>query len=250
MAKSKNATKAKAKAAVTAKVATKKTPVKIKAAKVVKAKSAKKLKSTKPVKTLKAISKIKKVTAKAAKTNSVKKSVSVKPAAKKSVTVKTLAPNKNINEKKSAKLSAANKKTVVAQSKKGLLAKTTTSKSQQAVQVQKSLTQAKPAKLTVTNLKMTPLDDRLLVEVDATEKKTAGGLYIPDTAQVTGNHQGKVLAVGRGHMNKKGKTKPMDVKVGDVILFSEYAGEKYSESNKDIRIIREADVLGVVSNEK
>jgi len=162
--------------------------------------------------------------------------------------VKTLAPNKN--KKKSAKLSPANKKTVVAQSKKGLFAKTTTSKSQQAVQMQKSLTQAKPAKLTVTNLKMTPLDDRLLVEVDATEKKTAGGLYIPDTAQVTGNHQGKVLAVGRGHMNKKGKTKPMDVKVGDVILFSEYAGEKYSESNKDIRIIREADVLGVVSNEK
>lgn len=208
MAKSKNATKVKTKAATAAKVTTKKTPVKTKAAKVVKAKSVKKLKSTKSAKTLKTAVKAKKVTVKAAKTKSVKKAVSVKPAAKKSMTAKALAPNK------------------------------------------KTLAQAKPAKLTVTNVKMTPLDDRLLVEVDAAEKKTAGGLYIPDTAQVTGNYQGKVLAVGRGHMNKKGKTKPMDVKVGDVILFSEYAGEKYSESDKDIRIIREADVLGVVSNEK
>lgn len=166
----------------------------------------------------KSAAKVKKGNAKSVKIKVAKKVSAQKPSAKKASAVKA-----SVNKK-----SAAVKKTVSVKP------------------VKKSLAKKLPV---ANNLKMTPLDDRLLVEVDATEKKTPGGLYIPETAQVTGNYQGRVLAVGRGHMNKKGKTKPMDVKVGDVILFSEYAGEKYSENDKDIRIIREADVLGVVSNE-
>ncbi|KYG67456.1 hypothetical protein AZI86_03635 [Bdellovibrio bacteriovorus] len=77
---------------------------------------------------------------------------------------------------------------------------------------------------------------------------TAGGLYIPDTvADVSGNLQGHVVAVGRGHLGKKGHVRPMDVKVGDKIVFSEFAGTKITIQNQNLIILREGDVLGVVS---
>lgn len=168
---------------------------------------------------------------------------------------KTSKANVKSNAKSAAKVKKSSPKAAKAKVAKKVSAKKSATKTS-SVANKKSLAKkttvvkvAAEKKSAAINIKMTPLDDRLLVEVDVTEKKTPGGLYIPETAQVTGNYQGRVLAVGRGHMNKKGKTKPMDVQVGDVILFSEYAGEKYSENGKDIRIIREADVLGVVSNE-
>ncbi|WP_350159280.1 co-chaperone GroES [Bdellovibrio sp. 22V] len=95
---------------------------------------------------------------------------------------------------------------------------------------------------------MTPLDDRLIVQISGAEKMTAGGLYIPDTvADTSGNLEGYVVAVGRGHMGKKGHVRPMDVQVGDRVVFSEYAGSKIKIQNEDLIILREADVMGVVA---
>lgn len=95
---------------------------------------------------------------------------------------------------------------------------------------------------------VTPLDDRVIVQLSGTEKMTPGGLYIPDTvADTSGNLEGFIVAVGRGHQNKKGHVRPMDVRVGDRVVFSEYAGSKIKIQNEDLIILREGDILGVVS---
>lgn len=93
---------------------------------------------------------------------------------------------------------------------------------------------------------VTPLDDRLIVEVRAGEKVTAGGLIIPDTAITEGNTEGVVLVVGRGHRGTKGKIKSMDVKAGDHILFAAMSGAKAIILDKSVRIIRESEVLGII----
>ncbi|MGZ3771164.1 MAG: co-chaperone GroES [Bdellovibrio sp.] len=95
---------------------------------------------------------------------------------------------------------------------------------------------------------VTPLDDRLIVKATDMDRKTAGGLYIPDTvADTSGNFEGTVVAIGRGHMNKKGFIRGMDVKVGDRVVFPQYAGSKINIQNEDLVILRESDVMGVVS---
>ncbi len=92
-----------------------------------------------------------------------------------------------------------------------------------------------------------PLDDRMVVLVGANERVTAGGLIIPDTVtDVSGNFQGKVMAIGRGHMNKKGRVKTMDVSVGDKVVFSQFSGSQIDIDGNNIMIIRESDVLGIV----
>ena len=95
---------------------------------------------------------------------------------------------------------------------------------------------------------LTPLDDRLVVQVEESEKMTSGGLYIPDTASGSGNFKGTVLAVGRGHKNKKGKIRPMDVKPGDQVLFDQYAGSKMTLANAEVLILRESEILGIVES--
>ncbi len=95
---------------------------------------------------------------------------------------------------------------------------------------------------------VTPLDDRLIVQVVQGEKRTAGGLYIPDSVETsTGNNTGTVLAVGRGHRDNKGRVRPMDVKVGDQVLFSSYAGSKLNLSGVELTILRESELMGVMS---
>lgn len=102
-------------------------------------------------------------------------------------------------------------------------------------------------KLDLSNF-VTPLDDRIIIQPEAVEKMTPGGLYIPDTvSDMSGNLQGYVVAVGRGHMNKKGQVRPMDVQVGDKIIFNEYAGSRITIQNEDLIILREVEVMGVVS---
>lgn len=96
---------------------------------------------------------------------------------------------------------------------------------------------------------VTPLDDRLLVMVSEGEKMTPGGLYIPDTVtDVSGNMKGVVAAVGRGHLDKKGKIRPLDVKKGDQVIFSQFSGSKIEYQGKTVIFLRESDVLGVVNN--
>lgn len=95
---------------------------------------------------------------------------------------------------------------------------------------------------------ISPLDDRVLVQVENTEERmTPGGLYIPDTAQVTGNRQASVVAVGRGHRDKKGRVRPLELKVGDRVLIGEYAGAIVEIDGEKLQIVRESEVLGTVT---
>jgi chaperonin GroES len=90
-----------------------------------------------------------------------------------------------------------------------------------------------------------PLHDRIIVERVEEENKTAGGLIIPDTAKEK-PQQGRVIAVGKGKMTEDGKVIPMDVKVGDKILFGKYSGTEIKVEGKEYLMMREDDILGVV----
>jgi chaperonin GroES len=96
-------------------------------------------------------------------------------------------------------------------------------------------------------LDLQPLDDRLVVEVLQNETRTPGGLYIPDSALDQGAPlRGKVLSVGRGRKNKKGVLRPMDVNKGDTVLFAAYTGSIVKMDGRDLCILREAEILGIV----
>lgn len=91
-----------------------------------------------------------------------------------------------------------------------------------------------------------PLHDRILVKrLEESEAKSQGGIIIPDTAKEK-PQQAKVLAVGAGRITDDGKVQPMDVKVGDQVIFSKYAGTEVKLDGEDLLIIREDDVLGVL----
>ena len=94
-----------------------------------------------------------------------------------------------------------------------------------------------------------PLHDRIIVERLEEETKTAGGLIIPDTAKEK-PQQGQVIAVGKGKKTEDGKVLPLDVKVGDRILFGKYAGTEIKIEGKEFLMMREDDVLGVVEGGK
>ncbi|ASN79844.1 MULTISPECIES: co-chaperone GroES [Deinococcus] len=91
-----------------------------------------------------------------------------------------------------------------------------------------------------------PLGDRVLVEiVEETEQKTAGGLYVPDTAKEK-SQRGKVVAVGAGKMTDEGKRIPMDINVGDTVYFAKYGGTEVSLEGKNYSLLSERDILAIV----
>ena len=94
-------------------------------------------------------------------------------------------------------------------------------------------------------MKIRPLQDRLLIQRIEEEEKTKGGIIIPDTAKEK-PQEGKVIAVGKGKVSDDGKLQPLDVKKGDRILFSKYAGTEVNIEGEEHLIIREDDVLGVI----
>ena len=94
-------------------------------------------------------------------------------------------------------------------------------------------------------MSLRPLSDRILVERVEEDEKTKGGIIIPDTAKEK-PAEGKVVATGNGRMGEDGKLLPMDVKVGDRILFSKYGGTEVKIDGADYLIMRQDDVLGVV----
>ena len=94
-------------------------------------------------------------------------------------------------------------------------------------------------------MKFRPLQDRLLIKRVAEENKTKGGLFIPDTAKEK-PLEGKVIAVGNGKVQESGSVRPLDIKAGDTILFSKYAGTEIKLDGEDHLILREEDVLGVI----
>ncbi len=91
-----------------------------------------------------------------------------------------------------------------------------------------------------------PLHDRLLVARLPEEEKTAGGLFIPDTAKEK-PQQGKVIAVGQGRVTEDGRVLALEVKAGDKVLFSKYSGTELKLEGKEYLMIREEDVLGVIN---
>ena len=95
-------------------------------------------------------------------------------------------------------------------------------------------------------MKFRPLHDRVLVESLDSEEKTSGGIIIPDTAKEK-PQDGKVIAVGPGSKSEDGKITPMDVKVGDHVLFGKWSGTEVKVDGKDYSIMKESDIMGVIS---
>ena len=89
-----------------------------------------------------------------------------------------------------------------------------------------------------------PLHDRVLIQRLAEEEKTAGGIIIPDTAKEKPT-KGKVVAVGSGSRNEKGENLPLDVKVGDVVLFAKWGGQEIKLDGEDFLIMKESDIIAV-----
>jgi chaperonin GroES len=90
-----------------------------------------------------------------------------------------------------------------------------------------------------------PLHDRLIVKREAAERKSAGGIVIPDNAAEK-PIQGKVVAVGKGKILEGGKVRPLDVKVGDKILFGKYSGTEVKVDGDELVVMREEDVMAIV----
>jgi chaperonin GroES len=93
-------------------------------------------------------------------------------------------------------------------------------------------------------MKIRPLHDRIVVKRLESEAKTKGGIIIPDTAKEK-PIEGRVVAVGNGKLLKDGKLRPLDVSVGDVVLFGKYAGNEIKVDGQDFVLLREDDLLAV-----
>lgn len=93
---------------------------------------------------------------------------------------------------------------------------------------------------------ISPLQDLVIVRVEMPEEKTAGGLYIPTSAGERPN-RGEVIATGPGRRNKKGQLRPLDVSVGDNVLFPQYSGTQIKVDEQEFLILREEEVLGIVT---
>jgi chaperonin GroES len=94
-------------------------------------------------------------------------------------------------------------------------------------------------------VKLRPLQDRVLIRRVEPETKTAGGIFIPDTAQEK-PMEGEVVAVGPGMRDETGKLQPLDVKPGDRVLFGKWSGTEIKLDGEDLMIIKEGDLMGVL----
>ena len=94
-------------------------------------------------------------------------------------------------------------------------------------------------------MKVRPLHDRVIIErIEETEQRV-GGIIIPDSAKEK-PQQGKIIAAGKGRIEKDGKVTPLDVKANDTVLFGKYAGQEIKVDGNEYLIIREEEVLGVI----
>ncbi|MCM8756884.1 MAG: co-chaperone GroES [Candidatus Omnitrophica bacterium] len=97
----------------------------------------------------------------------------------------------------------------------------------------------------MAKFKLRPLGDRVVVEPLEAEEKSKGGIILPDTAKEK-PQEGKVIAVGKGKLDDDGKVVPMEVKVGDKVLYGKYAGTEVTVEGKEYMILKEEDILAVV----
>ena len=95
-------------------------------------------------------------------------------------------------------------------------------------------------------MKIRPLHDRVIVKRVEEERKTPGGIVIPDNAAEKPD-QGEVLAVGTGKVMDDGKVRPIDVKVGDRVLFGKYSGSSVKVDGDELLVMREDDIMGVIT---
>lgn len=95
-------------------------------------------------------------------------------------------------------------------------------------------------------MKIQPLGDRVVVEREEAKQTTAGGIVLPDTAKDR-PQQGKILSVGEGRITKDGKRRELQVKVGDRVLFTSYAGDEFRvEGDQKVLLMREDDILAII----
>ena len=94
-------------------------------------------------------------------------------------------------------------------------------------------------------MKIRPLHDRVIVKRLEEERKTASGIVIPDAAAEKPD-QGEIIAVGKGKILESGDVRPMDIKVGDRVLFGKYAGQTVKVDGEELLVMREEDIMGVV----
>jgi chaperonin GroES len=94
-------------------------------------------------------------------------------------------------------------------------------------------------------MKFRPLHDRVVVERIDPEAKSAGGIIIPDTAQEKPS-QGEIIAVGPGGRDENGKLIPLDIKVGDRVLFGKWSGTEVKLDGQELLIMKESDIMGVL----
>jgi chaperonin GroES len=95
-------------------------------------------------------------------------------------------------------------------------------------------------------MKIRPLHDRVIVKRVEEERKTAGGIVIPDNAAEKPD-QGEVLAIGTGKVMEDGKVRPLEVKVGDRVLFGKYSGSTVKLDGDELLVMREEDIMGVIT---
>jgi chaperonin GroES len=97
-------------------------------------------------------------------------------------------------------------------------------------------------------MKLRPLSDRIVVRPVEREAKTASGIILPESAREK-PQEGEVLAVGPGARNDKGEHMPLDIKVGDIVLYAKYAGTEVKLDEEKLLILRESDILAVIEEE-
>lgn len=95
-------------------------------------------------------------------------------------------------------------------------------------------------------MKIKPLSDHILIEPIKEEEKTKTGILLPETAEKERPEQGKVVAVGAGKKSRDGKTTPLEIRVGDVVLFAKYGPTEVKINNKEYLIAKEEDILAVI----
>jgi chaperonin GroES len=94
-------------------------------------------------------------------------------------------------------------------------------------------------------MQIRPLHDRVIVKRVEEERRTAGGIVIPDTATEK-PIRGKIIAVGKGKILENGEIRPLDVKVDDIVLFGKYSGTEVKVEGEELLVMREEDIMGVV----
>jgi chaperonin GroES len=99
---------------------------------------------------------------------------------------------------------------------------------------------------TKTQTKLQPVADRVVVKPSEREERTKSGIVLPDTAKEK-PQEGEIVAAGPGRVNDDGKRIPLDVKVGDKVIYSKFAGTEYKEGDQEYLILRESDILAKVS---